>query len=149
MNDHLDIEPLDECDRGNPLAAILDDPEPVNHYREAAVDLYDFMVRCFVELAEAKGNKEFTLDCLLLALGFTHMIKPCRDPHSKKSIPVVDQATLAKKWGGGGLGMTKANVSKMVKKFQALIIIPPSYGQRSLDGCKNMTAVAKLGLKKI
>ena len=128
MNEHPDIEPLDDCDRGNPLAAILDDPEPVNEFREASVRALAFFKSCALVLKEYKGDRDFAVDCWCLAMGWFDVIG------------VDDQTRLAARWK-----CKKANVSKLVKKMQGCgrLNLPPTPGQRSADGCKNMAITRK------
>lgn len=127
-----DIEPLDDIDRGNPLAAILEDETPVNEYREVASRALDFFMNCARIIKEYKGDRGFAFDCWLLAMGWYPILG------------VPDQTALAAKWR-----CKKANVSKLVKKIQGegFLNLPPAPGQRSLAGCQTMKQSRKEQLK--
>ena len=127
-----DIEPLDEMDRGNPLAAIIDDQTPVNIFREVASRAHDFFMNGARIVKEYKGDRGFAFDCWMLALGWYPILG------------VRDQTELAAKWR-----CKKANVSKLVKKIQSdgFLNLPPAPGQRSLAGCKTMKQSRKEQLK--
>jgi len=128
----FDCAGFNEPDRGNPLTAELERSAP-NHYREAATDALDFFKNCARTIKEFRGDRGFAFDCWLLALGWYEVLG------------VRDQATLAAKWS-----CKKANVSKLVKKFQGpgFLNLPPMPGQRSIQGCANMSTKRKGQLKK-
>jgi len=119
-------------DRGNPLMAELERP---NIHREEGLKFLEFMFNALRAIKSYQGNKEFALDCFLAALG-----------GSGWAIigGANDQSELAAKWG-----CTKANVSKLVKKFQAkgFLNLPPAPGQRDLTGCRVMKQKRKGQLK--
>lgn len=130
--DALNGAHLSEPDCGNPLTAELEespfaeDDGPPNIYREAAEKANDFYKNCARAIKEFKGDRAFAFDVWLLTMGWYQILG------------VRDQVELAAKWG-----CDKANVSKLVKKFQAILGLPPMPGQRSLEGCNRMRAVRK------
>ena len=99
-----------------------------------AEQLHDMRCKCVQWIIESvrmiksyQGNRDFALDCWAISLG-------------EIGWPIVgatSQAKLAEKYG-----MTKANVCKLVNKFQgpAFLNLPPAGGQRSLNGRKSMVA---------
>lgn len=122
-----------EADRGNPLTAELEQADP-NLYREASARMLDFIFDALRVVKSYKGNESFASDCLCAALG----------GRGWAIIGVRDQDELARKWG-----CTKQNVSKLIKKMQspAMLNLPPMPGQRSLNGCANMSRQRKAQLQ--
>jgi len=137
MNTEADIIEHDEPDRGNPLTAELE-AEP-NHYREAASRALDFFKDSARIIKDYRGCHEFAFDCWLLAMGW----------HETAGVETQEELALRYKKSDGS-PMTKANVSKMVKKFQSVgfLNLPPAIGQRKLVSCKNMSEKRKQQLPK-
>ena len=129
MFDHNGV--LDEPDRSNPLTAELEEAIPPNIYREVASISFDFFKSCARTIKEFKGDRAFAFDCWLLAMGWYPILG------------VRDQVALAAKWG-----CSKANVTKLVKKFQGpgFLNLPPMPGQRSISGCDTMRTKRKTQL---
>ncbi len=143
-DDFREIDPSNdrehEPDRGNPLTSELEDDGQSdeaelqeihpNIYRQCAIIFTDriFSIACCV--MSYKGNKQFAFECVLAAQGGRFW----------SVLGVKDQDALADRWG-----CTKANVSKLVKKFQGpgYLNMPPMPGQRTLAGCANMKASRK------
>lgn len=137
MNTEEDIVEQNEPDRGNPLAAELE-AEP-NNYREAASRALDFFKDSARIIKDYRGCREFAFDCWLLAMGW----------HETAGVETQEELALRYKKSDGS-PMTKANVSKMVKKFQSVgfLNLPPAIGQRKLTSCKNMSEKRKQQLPK-
>jgi hypothetical protein len=138
MNTEKDIVEQNEPDRGNPLTAELESDDQ-NHYREACVLALDFFKDSARIIKDYRGQREFALDCWLLAMGW----------HELSGVETQEELALRYKKSNGD-PMTKANVSKMVKKFQSVgfLNLPPAIGQRKLISCKNMSDKRKQQLPK-
>ncbi len=102
-----------------------------NAYREASEHYLDFMKRWAMAVKSFKGKPGLALDCGLLALGFTDILG-CQT-----------QVQLARRWT-----CTKENVRKLVNHIQKLTGAPPTPGQRSEEGRKNMSEKRKGQLRK-
>lgn len=128
MIEHHQTEPLDECDRENPLSAIVEETDDLNHYREVAGRALDFFRNAAVIIKEYKGDRAFAFDCWLLAMGWYEILG------------VRDQTALAAKWS-----CEKANVSKLVKRLQGpgYLNLPPGPGQRDLNACNKFRKIRK------
>jgi len=132
-----EFRPMEEPDRGNPLTAELDEVA-VNHYREAAAAALDFFKDCARIVKEYRGDRGFAYDCWLMAMGWDSILG------------VKTQDALAKRHKkADGNPMTKASVSKLVKKFQgpAFLNLPPTNGQRKLTACQTMRQSRKQQLQ--
>ena len=137
MNYEEEIYEHNEPDRGNPLTAELE-TEP-NSYREAAICALDFFKDAARIIRDYRGQREFAFDCWLMAMGW----------HELTGVETQEELALRYKKSNGD-PMTKANVSKMVKKFQSsgFLNLPPAIGQRKLSSCKNMSDKRKQQLPK-
>ena len=88
-----------------------------------------------------RGNRDFALDCWCLSLGEVGW----------PIVGVKSQSELASKYlKPNGKPMTKANVCKLINKFQGpgFLRLPPAGGQRGLAGRQTMSEKRNGQLKK-
>lgn len=134
MNEEPDeITSLDEIDRGNPLAAVMDEDEPGNsEYRDEAIAcLNGFELRFARQLVRLRF---LATDCLLFANHYGHLIG------------CYSQTDIVKRHKGDP--SAKANVNKWVKSFQRQIRLPDLVGQRDATGRRNIYKARKSQLKQ-
>lgn len=118
----------DAIDRGNPLAAVLHEDDGA--YREAARQSMDFYRRVFMVIQDFRGDKSFANDCAMLALGWFDLAR------------ARTQQELAVRYK-----CERANVNRLVNKFQALLSITPCIGQRTETSRAKFSEARKKQLK--
>lgn len=109
-----------------------------NAFREAAIRFMDYADRRDMFVAGYEGNRLLAYECTLLALGKAEFLGKPPGKHEKWSQVALAERHLVK----------KATVSKIVKKFQGAMGIPPMPGQRSLEACQKFSEVRKSQLQK-
>ena len=122
----------DEIDRGNPLAAIINEDEVGEAYREASRRQLDFLRRVIMAIQDYRGDKAFAIDCACLALGFHALAR------------AKTQEELAQRHA-----CTKANVNRAVNSIQFAIGIEPLPGQRCKEARGKFSEVRKQQLKPL
>lgn len=95
-------------------------------YREAGLRAVDHWKGVFSALLIFKGDAAFAIRCCIAAHGFWDLLT-----HR-------DQVEIAEHFG-----CERANVNKLVKLIQKRLGLPPTLGQRSIDGCQNMSTKRK------
>ncbi len=106
--------------------------EDVDEYREAAKKQMDFLKRVFMVIQDYRGDKEFTLDCACLALGFLALAR------------AKTQEEIAVRYK-----CTRANVSNVVNSIQSALGIDPLPWQRNKDIRRKFSDTRKGQLKKL
>lgn len=101
------------------IADAIDDPVPVNVYREAALRYMDHMQNCARIIKEYRGDPVFVCECWWLAMGWLQFLDKDRQTQTGLAAHYKHK---------NGRPMTKANVNKLVKKFQSFLTLP---GERS------------------
>ena len=119
----------DEIDRGNPLAAIIHEPDS-EAFRVAAVESKDFFRRLWMVVQDYRGDKALANDCAMFAVGWFDLARA----HSQEEIAVRHQCE-------------RANVNRLVIKIQKLLGIPPMIGQRCDSARRKFSAIRKQQLK--
>lgn len=135
-NNHYAVAPfvVDEAEiliHGTVLHPSMDDEdnerdEYSKGYREAGVKAVDHWKGVFSAMLTFKGDARFVIRCTIAAHGFWDLL-----PHR-------DQVEIA-----AHFGCERANVNKLVKLIQKRLGLPPTLGQRSVDGCQNMSKTRK------
>jgi len=95
-------------------------------YRAAGMLAVDHWKLVLVAMLQFKGDPRFAILCCAAAHGFWHLI------------PQRDQVEIA-----AHFGCERANVNKLVKLIQKRLGLPPTLGQRSVEGCDNMSEKRK------
>ena len=119
----------DAADRGNPLAAVVHEDD-FSAYRDAARKSMDFYRRVFMVIQDFRGDKAFANDCAMLALGWFDLAR------------ARTQQELANRHM-----CERANVNRLVNKFQALLDITPLIGQRTETSRAKFSEARKKQLK--
>jgi hypothetical protein len=100
-------------------------------YRDAGVCAVDHWKGVFSAMLTFKGDPRFALICTIAAHGFWDLL------------PMRDQAEI-----GAHFGCTRANPNKLTKLIQKRLGLPPTLGQRSDEGCDNMSRQRRTQLEK-
>lgn len=112
---------------------IMDDEDALSAQMraEARSRTLQFLDGIFAVIKEFRGSSGFAVDCACLAMGRTHLLGPANT-----------QSLLGRKWN-----CSKANVQKLVDKFQEINRILPMPGQRGQSGRDKMSSRRKSQLK--
>lgn len=114
----------DNYDRGNPLAAEIDESAENTvreQIHESRMTIQEFYLRAFRHLAIKKRVRCLDFDCLLIAIG------------QGKIIGIYSATDVAKLYF-----VTKAAATECIDDFQKLLKVPPGPGQRGEKGRKKM-----------
>lgn len=105
--------------------------EAAEIFREAARTAMDFYRTVFMRIVDFKGDKNFALDCAMLALGWYDLAR------------AYTQEDIAKRYK-----CERANVNRLVNKIQKNVGIPPMDGQRGQSAREKFSTARKKQLKQ-
>lgn len=124
----------DNYDRGNPLAAEIDESAENTtreQIHESRMRIQEFYHRAFRHLAIKKGVRCLSFDCCLIAIG------------QGKMIGLYSATEAAKLYH-----VTPAAATECIDDFQKLLKVPPGPGQRGEKGRKKMIQARNSQLTK-